>query len=370
MIVYEPKHKCHRDNTIGMKIRSKITHFLTAWLLLSVVALLMYWILWFIIDSEEMSSKQIFIDALHCCSVTLLAMLLCGMLMSIFDKIMKSRKHIFMLMASLVAMNVCVVRVVATVLANIYGDDLPTVYDGMEEMFILSIIAIFFTVVIILDHHYNLLSADRERTRQLELAALKRQLDPHFMFNSLSSLDGLIEENIEQAHLYLSKLAQIYRYITSHVTGEVVTLRESIEFTKDYTSLMEIRHPGHFEIHVDAALGESDEMILPMSLQLLVENAVKHNCHSAKEPLVIRITKDGDYVSVRNTLRPNNIDKTSESIGLDNLRRRYLLTAHRDCIVVDNSPEFYEVKIPIIPAQAIKKWEKSNLPIAPKIFTL
>lgn len=176
---------------------------------------------------------------------------------------------------------------------------------------------------------------------------LQQQVQPHFLFNSLNTLDSLIGTDDESAHRYVAQLAANYRYIM-HNDSEV-TLEEELEFTHSYMYMMQIRHGNEhlrFEEHIDPVfLGAR---ILPISLQLLVENAIKHNVISQRHPLTVTIatTPDGQLI-VSNPVQPRSDSPLSNGIGLDNLSKRYQLFFHRE-ISISATANTFSVSIPLI----------------------
>jgi len=216
--------------------------------------------------------------------------------------------------------------------------------DGVYDLMLIST---FITLISLIYEHYILYAKQVQLSKQLELNLLKRQLDPHFMFNNLSTLSGMIGTDNQVAQTFIIKLSHIYRYISSHVTDDVVSISEAISFVKNYSDVLEVRHPGHFLINIASELEHCGDYVLPLSLQLLTENAIKHNKHSKENPLLIHYTKEGDYITVSNEINKTNISTDSAKIGLNNLQKRYLLFCNRNCIILHTLHQF-KVKIPII----------------------
>ncbi len=192
-----------------------------------------------------------------------------------------------------------------------------------------------------------------ERATRAQLNMLKVRLDPHFMFNSLNALVGLIDEDPKKAEHFTLELSRIYKYIVANIDADTIELKEGMVFIENYCKLIEIRYPQQFKIRIEENITKNDEeKILPLSLQLLVENAVKHNRHSEECPLTICIKREGNYVCVTNKLNPypENERKThvaSAGIGMKNLYDRYKLLTDRIPIVMESETE-YIVKVPII----------------------
>lgn len=196
------------------------------------------------------------------------------------------------------------------------------------------------------------LKSEQETATRAQLNALKLQLDPHFMFNSLGTLSGIIIENPQKALDFTSRLSRIYKYIVAHINDDSIPLRDGMNFIQDYCQHIEMRYKDNFVFDFATDICHDDEeKILPLSLQLLVENAVKHNQHSVKHPLHIRIYRDGDFVCVSNELIPyTEIGKSradSTGIGIKNLFDRYKLLTDKIPIVLQ-SDTTYTVQIPIV----------------------
>jgi sensor histidine kinase YesM len=189
-----------------------------------------------------------------------------------------------------------------------------------------------------------------ERARaEAELEALKSQIDPHFIFNSHNTLSHLIEETPLKAKLFNDSLADVYRYILQNKGRELVLLREEINFLHDYFSLLRIRfgHAIQLQVEVDDHLFDQ-YLIPPISLQILVENAIKHNEFSDAEPLLITISMNAaNELIIHNMARKKIVRKTSSRIGLNNLSERYKLTTDKEITVREEAEEF-AVSLPVL----------------------
>ena len=177
--------------------------------------------------------------------------------------------------------------------------------------------------------------------------ALKNQMDPHFVFNSLNTLKSLISMDTEKAEDYLQKMSCVMRY--SLQGKEVVDLDEDLQYLKDYCMMMNMRYGDNliFDTKIDdEARGR---LILPLTLQGLVENAIKHNVISSKKPLTISIATQGNQaITVSNNLQPKLDKEKSSGIGLANLSERYRLMWDRDIVINDDNDDRFEVTIPLI----------------------
>jgi len=181
---------------------------------------------------------------------------------------------------------------------------------------------------------------------QAELEALKNQIDPHFIFNSLNTLSHLIEDNPVKAKQFNDTMAEVFRYILQNKAKELVLLREEIFFLQDYFSLLKIRFENAVQLNLNIPGNLFDEYLVPpISLQTLIENAIKHNEFSDKTPLVIDIDIRGDELIVRNDIRKKILRKTSGT-GLYNLNERYKLLTDNSIAII-NDKEFV-VKLPVL----------------------
>ena len=187
---------------------------------------------------------------------------------------------------------------------------------------------------------------DRERS-QAELQALTNEMDPHFIFNSLNTLNHLIINRPQQAHLFNNKLAQVYKYFLINKTRELISLKDEIEFIDNYFFLLQIRHDGKLQMNIELNDEIRKAMIPPCAIQVLIENAIKHNEFNESNPLLIKITLNGQYVRVSNNAKPKPYAVNSTGIGLKNLSARYRIICRRD-IEIEKSRDSFSVKLPLI----------------------
>lgn len=186
----------------------------------------------------------------------------------------------------------------------------------------------------------------REQNLIFQNQTLKNQLNPHFLFNSLNTLSALIPEHPDSAEKFILKLSSIYRYILENSTKESVPLKSELDFINDYFILHAIRDDGKIKLNIDVRHPEKFR-ILPVSLQILVENAVKHNMATRESPLLISICEDENYITVKNNLQKMAIKLKSTGIGLKNLSERAKLSTGRAIIIEETENEF-TVRIPLI----------------------
>ncbi|SDP27923.1 Histidine kinase [Mucilaginibacter sp. OK268] len=185
-------------------------------------------------------------------------------------------------------------------------------------------------------------------TTQAQLDALKLQLDPHFLFNNLSIVTALIEDQPSTAVSYIAKLSSIYRYMLTNRTQNVIALTEELEFIKAYLFLYQIRYGSGINVRIDEAGKAILSGLPPLTLQLLIENAIKHNVFSTESPLNIHIYfQDKHFMIVENNKMPKNIPEPGTNVGLKNIRERYRLI-NRQVPVITDDDRFFRVKVPLI----------------------
>lgn len=181
-----------------------------------------------------------------------------------------------------------------------------------------------------------------------ELSVLKNQISPHFLFNSLNTLVTLIHEDAEQAARFTQKLSDVYRYILQHKDKEVVDLRTELEFTEAYNYLMKMRFEQSIDIRLNVDEGSRSLLIAPLTLQMLVENAVKHNVASIASPLRVDIyVENGRSLIVRNNLRRKQTVEGSTGTGLANIKQRYAYLSDRQVDVIETREHFL-VALPLL----------------------
>lgn len=228
--------------------------------------------------------------------------------------------------------------------------DLITTTTLVIMICVLFITHIYETVFLVREAENEKLKKEQlERARaEAELEALKNQIDPHFIFNSLNTLSHLIEKEPAKAKQFNDNLADVYRYILQNKARELVLLHEEMLFLTDYFSLLKIRFEQavQLQINIDAALFDQ-YLIPPISLQILVENAIKHNEFSDAVPLVITIDMQNDELIIHNQVRKKILRKASSRIGLNNLGERYKLTTSKEISVTASASDF-TVSLPVL----------------------
>jgi streptogramin lyase len=181
----------------------------------------------------------------------------------------------------------------------------------------------------------------------IQFESLKQQLNPHLLFNSLTSLRSLIKKDTQHATKFLDGMSRTYRYILKSGDKELVTLREEMEFVKTFTHLQEVRFGDGLKVNFSIEEEDLDKLISPVILQNLVENAIKHNTTSTDSPLVIDISTEDGYVTVKNNLQRYHVVDSSNQSGLRSLKKLYEFYTTK-ALMIEEDEECFVVKIPLL----------------------
>ena len=187
-------------------------------------------------------------------------------------------------------------------------------------------------------------------TASAKFETLKNQIDPHFLFNSLNVLSSLIEENPENAQRFTTSLSKIYRYILEQKDKELISVEEELAFAKTYMNLLKMRFENSLFYELPEAVINPEAKVVPLSLQLLLENTVKHNVVSDQRPLHIRIFLENDYLVIQNDYQKKEVLQDRQGVGLQNIINRYGIITNRKVLIAQDENTF-TVKIPILTKQ-------------------
>lgn len=182
--------------------------------------------------------------------------------------------------------------------------------------------------------------------------ALKNQLDPHFLFNSLNVLTGLIDENPEKAQQFTTALAKVYRYVLEQKNKELISLDEELDFARTYIDLLQMRFEDSILTEIPSKSSNPDYKIVPLSLQLLLENAVKHNLLSPQQPLKISVYEENGMLVVENSLNIKETIGNKTGFGLNNIKQRYALLSSQKTIIEKTEKQFI-IKLPLLTKNVI-----------------
>ena len=238
---------------------------------------------------------------------------------------------------------------IASITAVVIGYNLPFGTDvafqnaSFIQLFSITIIAnlLIYVAMVLVSYVYQTRSRiekeqEKRRFAQYQYNILKQQVNPHFLFNSLNILNGLIEEQkSEEASEYVRKLASLYRYMLQNENEHIVRLQEELQFIDQYTDLLKVRFPKGFVIEQHIDENSYNRFVIQCSLQVLIENAFKHNIVRAEQPLQIAIVTEGDYIIVRNNLQPKcSSDENSTKVGLKNISKQYMAAIGKDIEII------------------------------------
>ena len=218
--------------------------------------------------------------------------------------------------------------------------------------------AIFSTIMIIavyesiffmrqLRHSVEVTENLKRESLKAQLDALRTQVNPHFLFNNLNTLSSLIPENPKHAVDFVQQLSKVYRHILEVKDEKSILLKDELEVLNAYTFLLKTRFEKNLEVNINIPPEKMQQKIVPLSLQILMENAIKHNIVSSGKPLQINVFTENGSLVISNNLQMKNQINESTGIGLDNIRNRYKLISERPVKVTESETNF-TVSIPLI----------------------
>lgn len=179
--------------------------------------------------------------------------------------------------------------------------------------------------------------------------SLKQQLNPHFLFNSLSSLSGLIEADQQMAGNFLEQMSGIYRYILKNRDSELVTLKEELDFMQAYINLQKTRFGNGLQLNINISPTVMKDKIAPVTLQNLLENAIKHNIVDTDSPLLVEINAHNGYLQVKNNLQKKKMIETSNKQGIASLKNLYKYLSKKP-VLIEETNHYFSISIPLIEA--------------------
>ncbi len=183
---------------------------------------------------------------------------------------------------------------------------------------------------------------------QAQLDALRNQAQPHFFFNTLNTLRDIIDQNTrEDAKEFVNRLSEVYRFILEAGNANLITLQEELNFAKAYTHIQKERFGDNLKVQWNVSEGAKEQMIIPMSLQLLLENAVKHNVISKAKPLLVSVDVVKGQLVVSNKIQPKSTQLPTTKLGLKNIESRYKLISDKEVVITKNDGHF-RVKLPLL----------------------
>jgi LytS/YehU family sensor histidine kinase len=258
-----------------------------------------------------------------------------------------------MLVVTIVGNNLLHFILYKTVLINYH-----TEIANSDELISSNAAAIFCTIMIIAIYEsiyfMNELRKSVEEKEMLKRERLKAQLDalrtqvnPHFLFNNLNTLSSIIPENPQQAVDFVQQLSKVYRHILEVKDEQSILLKDELDVMKAYAFLLKTRFGHNLDISINVPDEKLQKKIVPLSLQILMENAIKHNIVSADKPLKIDVFAENGRLVISNNLQKKNQVTESTGIGLENIRNRYKLLGNGQVEVIENENNF-TLSIPLI----------------------
>lgn len=188
----------------------------------------------------------------------------------------------------------------------------------------------------------------RRNSQQAQLQLIRSQVNPHFLFNNLNVLSGMVIRDNPEANHFIEEFSKVYRYILSNQQKELVDLKAELDFVEPYLFLLSKRFEEGLDVQIRVAEEYRSWQVVPAALQMLIENAIKHNIVSRHKPLQIDIHTNGNNtLVVRNNLQPRTVKEPSTRTGLQNIRKRYELISGKD-VMIRQTERFFEVSIPLL----------------------
>ena len=340
-----------------MKILKKYKGRLTEWIVFTFIFFFLYDIIWAIADFEDFKQSingyylYMFVDLVYCGIFSIVSLSVTKLLLrQRFIKRAEAERSIFIYsLVVIVAINILIAGV-CELLMNVIESEFIEI-DVWGTFFMLGIIASLLTLIHMLLHYSDIIILKNKENVCLQKKYLKLQLDPHFVFNSLSSLAGMIEDEPQRAEEYVVRLSQVYRYTLFNIDQDYMTISEAMDFARTFVSLLNLKYNDKIILELDEEKVKGEDRILALSIQLLIENAVKHNSPQENRPLHIQISVQENMLTIKNNriyFHGRN-DQIAESygIGLKNLRQRYELECGKK-IGYSVTRDSFEIRLPII----------------------
>ena len=226
------------------------------------------------------------------------------------------------------------------------------------DYYIISIlITLFISISFYAFHFYQSYTENKVKEQKIiagtanaKFESLKNQIDPHFLFNSLNVLSSLIEENPDNAQKFTTSLSKIYRYVLEQKDKELVTVQEELAFAKTYMNLLKMRFENSITFELPVDFDNPEAKVVPLSLQLLLENCIKHNIVSEQKPLHIKIFIKDHYLVVQNYLQKKEVLQDRRGVGLQNIVSRYAILTKRK-VLIDTTNSTFSVHLPLLTKQ-------------------
>lgn len=233
----------------------------------------------------------------------------------------------------------------------------------LAEFFISFGVTLFISLIYFSSEYFQLFRKSVEEKEALkraqienELKVLNHQINPHFLFNSLNTLMSIIPEDSHLALEFTRKFSDVYRYVLQSKNKDLASLGEEMKFVNSYIFLMKIRHGANLLTEINLSNKDLLCKVPPLTVQMVCENAIKHNTISGTHPLTIKIDKGKENIKIWNNKNQKLVKEDGTGTGLENIQRRYQVLAGKSIVVCDE-PEYFEVQLPML---TVKKYEISN----------
>ena len=332
-------------------------------ILLSVISYALFNGLWIIFDNGQLYSSQrlsdFIVDFIACTIFSFLSLALSHLIFSIL-KFHTGFKWCLIYSCILFVLNNVVAIFMCRLYEFVFGDTDNPLFEvqGIYTFAMLATLVSSTYIISAFMNNYNIALEDKQKAElslmkekeialEAQLSSLKMQINPHFLFNNFSTLSELIETEPETACVFLSHLSKVYRHIVRNLNVNLIDIKEELKFIDSYTYLMKLRHGDGIIINIDKDLRNSNGKIPPASLQLLVENAIKHNAFSSEKPLMIDLMREENSLVIRNLKQPLVSVAESTGIGQANIIKRYSLLSAKD-VKINDAEHFYSVSLPLL----------------------
>ena len=240
-----------------------------------------------------------------------------------------------------------------TMLSQVRGEKIYSLKSWLYlclRLFLLNILVLIIKYLFDTYEEKSQIELENEALKNANLNALhetlKQQLKPHFLFNSLNTLKSLIKRDPELAEQFVNELSQVYRYMLTHQIKKVVSVKEEMDFLNSYLYLLRIRFGESISTSINIPVHVQSAEIPPNTLQILIENSVKHNAFSLKKPLVIKVYYIDEFLVVENNLQYKEENSESSNLGLYNINSRYKLLFNKE-IVISKTQDCFKVLLPL-----------------------
>lgn len=229
--------------------------------------------------------------------------------------------------------------------------------EKISNYYVALILTVIITLIVHAIFFYKRYQENRVKEQKIiagtasaQFETLKNQIDPHFLFNSLNVLSSLIEESPDNAQRFTTSLSKIYRYVLEQKDKELVSVEEELSFAKTYMNLLKMRFENSVFYELPQSVPTDECRVVPLSLQLLLENTIKHNVVSPQRPLNIKIFVENGYLVVENNLQKKEVLQDRRGVGLQNIVSRYAILTARN-VLVEETEKYFRVKLPILTKQ-------------------